>query len=236
MSLMLPEELSSVLNLLGFNWPEADEDKLQEAAQHWWDFASEVGQIKETAHRHASQVVAGNTGASVDAFHQHWQQVEANLGNAQEAAEVVAGVLEAFAAVVVGVKLEVIYQLGLLLAEIGVDTIGAFFTFGATELAAAGEVVITRGIVKVILDRIVEHIVQEVTHRLEGGVLKLFLKILEHAAIGAGGSDRARLRDAGSSHQYLPHPERPQLRRAGCRRRYWRRCWRRPWPHPWRPK
>src|SRR5437879_12757709 len=73
MSRMLPGELAWVLDLLGFNWPQADEDRLMEAAQHWKDFASELGHIRQDAERVAAQVGAENRGAAVEAFGQDWR-------------------------------------------------------------------------------------------------------------------------------------------------------------------
>jgi hypothetical protein len=177
MSLMLPSELATVLNLLGFQWPEADEDKLMEAAQHWRDFASEVGQIKGTASRHATQVAAENVGASVDAFNHHWQQVGSRLSEAQEAAEIVAGVLEAFAGVVIAVKGETIAQLTILAGELAATTAGAIFTFGAAEAAAPFEIAGTRLVVREILDRVIKYVEEAVFHRLGAEAKTLFMKI-----------------------------------------------------------
>lgn len=39
---MLPDPLEWVLDMLGFNWPHADEDKLIQCAQVWRQFANEV--------------------------------------------------------------------------------------------------------------------------------------------------------------------------------------------------
>src|SRR5437870_7900235 len=101
---MLPAELAWVLELLGFNWPQADEDRLMEAAQHWKDFASELGHIRQDAERVAAQVGAENRGAAVEAFGHYWWEVGGGgqLTQAEQAAEQVAEVLEGFAAVVTG--------------------------------------------------------------------------------------------------------------------------------------
>src|SRR5207237_1359145 len=82
----------------------ADEDRLMEAAQHWKNFAAELGHIRQDAERVAAQVGAENRGAAVEAFDHYWRQVGGGggqLAQAEQAAEHVAEVLEGFAAVVV---------------------------------------------------------------------------------------------------------------------------------------
>jgi hypothetical protein len=194
-SLTLPHEVAEVLTLLGFTWPEADEDRLMEAARHWREFASEVGQIRETTNRHAKQVADQNTGASVDAFNQYWEEIgggSGHLDDAQRAAEAVADVLDGFAAVVVSVKAEVIAQLLILAAELVADTAAAFVTFGATEAAAAGEVAIQRIAVREILQRIVKHIEEKVADTLRGDVLEMFQRMLRRAIREAVGHATTR--------------------------------------------
>ena len=42
MALTLPDEVAWVLDLLGYSWPDADEDKIHEAAEAWRQFATAV--------------------------------------------------------------------------------------------------------------------------------------------------------------------------------------------------
>ena len=39
MSLMLPDWLEWVLEMLGYDWPTGDEDKMNESADQWREFA-----------------------------------------------------------------------------------------------------------------------------------------------------------------------------------------------------
>ncbi|MFJ8042309.1 PE-PGRS family protein, partial [Kitasatospora sp. NPDC096147] len=68
MSLMLPDSVEWVLEMLGFDWPTADEDKLRESAQVWRDFADQVEELHYRAAGAASNVLASNAGDSIDAF------------------------------------------------------------------------------------------------------------------------------------------------------------------------
>jgi hypothetical protein len=62
MSLTLPDDLTWVLNLLGFMWPQADEDKLRACAQAWRNFGAEVTRINQDARLVAAHVTADNSG------------------------------------------------------------------------------------------------------------------------------------------------------------------------------
>lgn len=169
MSIMLPDDLVWVLNLLGFMWPEADEDKLREAAQHWREFAAEVGHVTQDANRVAATVAGENRGSSIDAFHQHWQGVggsSGSLAQTQQAAEIVADVLDGYAAVVVIAKGIVIAQLIALAAELTATTVGAIFTFGAAEAAAPEEIGLTQIVVRDALHEVETHVEEEVAQKL----------------------------------------------------------------------
>ncbi|WP_457810468.1 WXG100-like domain-containing protein, partial [Streptomyces rimosus] len=65
---MLPDPLEWVLDMLGFNWPHADEDKLIQCAQVWRQFANEVAGHQARGASAASNVLAANTGDAIDGF------------------------------------------------------------------------------------------------------------------------------------------------------------------------
>jgi len=64
MSVMLPGQLVFVLNLIGFNWPTADEDKLKECAQHWREYASELEHLIADHNRIGGRIRAENRGCT----------------------------------------------------------------------------------------------------------------------------------------------------------------------------
>lgn len=45
MAIMLPSELASLLGILGFDWPQSNEDNLMDFGQAWVDFGSELSGI-----------------------------------------------------------------------------------------------------------------------------------------------------------------------------------------------
>jgi hypothetical protein len=202
MSLTLPDDLTWVLNLLGFMWPQADEDKLRACAQAWRAFGAEVVRINQDAGLVAAQVTAENTSESIDAFERYWHGVGGRGGDfdrAKEAADHMATALDGMATLVEGVKIAIIAQLGLLAAEIIADQLAAPETLGLSEGVAAGEILITRGILRRIIRDGIQQVGREIVQQLKGRVLALFRKILATAlrravagAVVGGGADLAK--------------------------------------------
>jgi hypothetical protein len=201
-SIQLPDKLAWVLNLLGFMWPEADEDKLRACAQAWRDFGAELERIKLDARLVAADVTAENQGDSIDSFERYWQGIGGTGGDfdrAKEAADHMATVLgEPFgmAALVEGMKIAILAQLTLLAGEVGADQLFAVVTLGGSEAVAAGEVIVTRLILRRIIEDVIHRIEREIVEQLKGHVKELLRKILGKAlrravkaAVVTGGID-----------------------------------------------
>jgi hypothetical protein len=202
MSVTLPSDVAWVLNLLGFMWPEADEDKLRASAQAWRDFGAELDRINQDARQVAVQIASENRGDSIDAFGRFWHGVGGGGGDfdrAKEAAGHMATALDAMAMLVEGVKVAVIAQLGILAAEIIADQIAAPETLGLSEGVAAGEIIVTRGIVRRLIQEGIHRVGREIVQSLKGRALELFRRIVATAlrravtaAVVSGGADAAK--------------------------------------------
>ncbi|MEU7060464.1 DUF6531 domain-containing protein [Streptomyces sp. NPDC046197] len=59
---------------MGLWWPEADPDKLRDAANAWRAFAESVDDVRSPVHRSASEIIHNNTGESIEAFHKFWDR------------------------------------------------------------------------------------------------------------------------------------------------------------------
>ncbi|MDO3704127.1 hypothetical protein Q3W71_20900 [Micromonospora sp. C28SCA-DRY-2] len=135
MGLQLPGELVSLLGMLGYSWPEADEEKLFELGQHWLNLAATVQTVGAEAQQAGESVWAANTGQAVAAFQQRWSGQEApiaNLTDGVSAAQGVAVGLFLTAGVVLVLKINVIVQLVLLAIQIAQAIATAAPTFGAS--------------------------------------------------------------------------------------------------------
>jgi hypothetical protein len=114
-TLHLPSELADALSLLGFDWPDADEDKLDEMGKAWSTFAGTLRGLVGEADRHAQAVWTGNAGAAIEAFQTSWTGPSApvtNLRDAAEAADLIAVGLATAAKIVIGLKVEFLVEVG----------------------------------------------------------------------------------------------------------------------------
>ncbi|MFI2190938.1 PE-PGRS family protein [Streptomyces sioyaensis] len=188
MSLTLPSEVAWVLDLLGYNWPDADEDKLHECAQVWRNFAESVNQASSAGTSAANEVVSANSGEAVEGFTDEWGSFSGGgnsgdnyLRDAAAAAEVIAVAFDAAAIAVLAGKIAVIVQLVMLAAEIIAAQAAAPFTFGTSEIAAAGATQATRLIVRQILDKIKREVMQAATKAMEHATMDAIKKMTKKA-------------------------------------------------------
>lgn len=162
---MVPDELEWVLDMLGFYWPTADEDKLVECAEVWERFAEDVTRLHADADRSAQAALAHNEGESIDAFRTAYAEFQGDTGhlqNAAQAATVIGMALRAAAVVVETCKLAVIAQLVALAIELISAQAAAPFTLGLSELGSMGATASTRMIVRRLLQELRRALVEAI--------------------------------------------------------------------------
>ncbi|WP_063807386.1 hypothetical protein [Streptomyces caeruleatus] len=183
MSLTLPGELVWVLDLLGYTWPEVDEEALHKVAETWRAFGDELEEIQREGEGLARTVVAHNFGTAIDGFSKDWgAYTGANgedryLPDAKTACEVIAFAFDAAAVAVLTAKLAVIAQLVALAIEIIAAQAAAPFTFGLSELGALGATQATRLIVRELLDRLKREVMEAVTKAMEHATMDAVKKM-----------------------------------------------------------
>ncbi|WP_458245986.1 WXG100-like domain-containing protein [Streptomyces sp. MAI_2237] len=183
MALTLPSELVWVLDLLGYSWPEADEDALHQVAETWRDFGKTLEEIQAAGEGYARTVVAGNSGTAVDGFSKAWGAYTGSGGDdrylpdAQLACEVIALAFDAAAIAVLTAKLAVIAQLIALAVEIIAAQASAPFTFGLSEVGALGATQATRVIVRELLNKLKQEVMQAITKAMEHATMDALKKI-----------------------------------------------------------
>ncbi|WP_329123757.1 WXG100-like domain-containing protein [Streptomyces sp. NBC_01465] len=184
MSLTLPGEVAWVLGLLGYEWPEADEDKIVQTADAWRAFGAEVARLEEAGMTAAGAVRAANSGDATEAFDKEWQKYAGDgyLGDAKFMAETIAIALDVVAVNVVISKVSVIAQLVALAFEIAAAQAAAPFTFGLSEAGAVGATQITRVVVRRVLDELEKVIVETITKTIKEASLQA-LKDMARQAI-----------------------------------------------------
>jgi hypothetical protein len=154
MGLQLPGELISLLSMLGYTWPQADETKLFEMGNAWMGFPDRITAGLKDADIAAQQVWTGNQDSAIDAFQTSWQQPDSartNLENGATAATLIGAGLMVCAGIVLALKINVIVQLILLAIEIAEALATAAPTFGAS----LAEIPIFKEITQIIIDQLI---------------------------------------------------------------------------------
>ncbi|WP_053084735.1 hypothetical protein [Streptomyces viridochromogenes] len=172
-----------MLDLLGYTWPEVDEEALHKVAETWRAFGDRLEEIQREGEGLARTVVAHNFGTAVDGFSKDWgAYTGANgedryLPDAKTACEVIAFAFDAAAVAVLTAKLAVIAQLVALAFEIIAAQAAAPFTFGLSEVGALGATQATRLIVRELLDRLKREVMEAVTKAMEHATMDAVKKI-----------------------------------------------------------
>jgi hypothetical protein len=152
----LPGELISVLGVLGYTWPQADEEQLFGLANHWLGLADRLRAGVDQADAAAAAVWQHNAGEMVGAFRTAWTVGDGpsqQLRLSATGAEIIGAGLMICASVVLALKISVIVQLVALAIEIAEAVATAVVTFGASLL----EIPVFRYVTKLLLDQLLAY-------------------------------------------------------------------------------
>lgn len=161
---MLPGEVSYLLNMLGFEWPEGNEDKIFSYAGDWMSYAGEVDGPRSTADGAAKFAVENNTGPGLRAFMKELDQAEGVKEVAEKlamAGNIAGGVLLLVGALVIALKIAFVVNLVALAIQIATAVASAAVTFGASMAWVP--------IAKEICRRLLEFALNMVLEKLMGG-------------------------------------------------------------------
>jgi len=131
----IPGELQSLLGILGYNWPEADETALVEMGQAWMSFSDRLEVIVSDATSTATEVWTEHEGEAVAAFRAWWAREDSpakTLLDGANAATLTGTGLMICGGIVLALKVAVIAQLAILAVEIAQAVATAVPTFGAS--------------------------------------------------------------------------------------------------------
>jgi uncharacterized protein YukE len=187
MATTLPDELASLLNMLGFQWPNVDEDRLRAMAGQFKQVAGEVDAAKSKHESSASMLAENNAGQAIDAFVAHSGTASLNLDHLKTACGVIAGVLDALADVVVVAKTAVIAQLVALAAEIAAAAAASIVTFGLSDAADLAATAAARVSVRGILDELEKQVESYLVQVAQNAVFSALSGALENLTSQAVG-------------------------------------------------
>jgi hypothetical protein len=193
-SINLPHWAAEVLGILGFNWPEIDEDQLREAAAGLRKYAHDCQESHDRTHG----VVTGGlrevyAAQSYTALVELWaNQTQGHMRTLIDVCGMLADGLEVAATGVEVMKGAVITQLGVAVGELAIDTAAAIFTVGLSEAAAAVEIEAQQRILNGIMQQFESEVVGALVDRLIGplrdqvdhAVDKLLFEEVAHVAVG----------------------------------------------------
>jgi hypothetical protein len=135
MGLTLPGALETLLNDLGFTWPEVDEQQLFDVGSHWTGLGGTLAQLSQDADTAARQVGTTNQGDAIEAFFTKWSGENAParvVGDAANGVELGGAAIMLCAGVVLALKVNTIANLAILAAEIAEAIATAVPTLGAS--------------------------------------------------------------------------------------------------------
>jgi hypothetical protein len=183
MGIVLPDALAWVLNLIGIDWPNIDEDELRSGATDLRQIAAELSGNNADAMGQIEQMLGVNTSQALSNFQALWDKVaKDHLPALAKGMGLLADGLDISAVVVIGMKVAAIGQLAALAAEIIADQAAAPFTFGASEAAIPAETEITEQVLKRIFDQAVQSVEQQLISAVEGPVFQALDSAAENMA------------------------------------------------------
>lgn len=135
MAIMLPGEVSYLLNMLGFEWPEGNEDRIFDYATRWMTYAGEVGSANQLAGQAKIHALTNNSGPAMTAFQQAFDEAEGVKDVAEKlalAGTLTGGCLLLVGVAVIALKIAFVVNLVLLAIQIAEAVAAAAATFGAS--------------------------------------------------------------------------------------------------------
>jgi hypothetical protein len=128
--------VGSILRELHVPWPAANEGDLRTAASTWTNLAETIRDNYGIANSNAVGLTSNNQGAAITAFEGYWAKfggAKGALPAAAQACDAMASACNKYADAVAETKSKIEEAGAEVAATLILGTIGAFFTFGATE-------------------------------------------------------------------------------------------------------
>ncbi|MFG2227744.1 WXG100 family type VII secretion target [Streptomyces sp. NPDC048644] len=208
MALELPDAVVSLLDFIGVHWPDVNEDKVREFAEHVRDFAGKVQQSHQDATSSVEQLSEIYQGASYDALMAKWGQMSSShMNELVTACHTVATALEAAAGVIVTMKGAAIAELVVLAVTFIADQAAAAVTFGLAEIAEAGIIAAARKATSYLEQQLEQYVVGQV---IEAAITPL-VEVVGNAVSGLVFENTAKAlgvpAGAGAGQSFSVHPE-----------------------------
>jgi len=196
MAIELPSEVVQLLQFIGVQWPNVNEDKVREAGQHVKQFAENIQSTHQDATAHLQQAAQLYQGAGYEAMIAAWgQRSQDHMSELVTTCHVVATAMDAAAEVIVGMKVAAVAELVALAASFIADQAAAVATFGLAEAALPAIELAAKKCVEFLEQQLIQYIIGQVIeaaiHPFIGTIDKAMDGLVYSAmstAFGSGGS------------------------------------------------
>ncbi|WP_435260639.1 RHS repeat domain-containing protein, partial [Streptomyces sp. 1222.5] len=122
MGYTVPRWLDDVLDFIGINFPNVDEDDYHEMADAMQEFADKFEGHGGDAHKAVTRILSSSEGWAVDAMEKHWSHVKAgHLGKLPQLARLFADACDVLADIIFGMKTKAAIELGAMAASVGIS-------------------------------------------------------------------------------------------------------------------
>lgn len=198
----LPDDLVEVLDLIGIDWPQIDEDEVKASAKDYRKLAEGIRDAVKEGNNACSHIVAGKSkGETVTAIDRRWGKLTTrDLGTFAKGCDDLAGALDECADLILACKVAIIGKLTATAATATAGVVGMFFTVGLSGLLSAAAIAAARLLIQEAIDYAIDQITSIVTDKIEGKILgeieKLFSDQLgggaTHDVMASGSADMAQ--------------------------------------------
>ncbi|MGW8359034.1 WXG100-like domain-containing protein [Streptomyces wedmorensis] len=189
MGMTLPDDLVDVLDLVGVDWPQIDEDEVKASAKDFRKLAEGIRDAVKEGNDACSHVVAGKSkGDTVKAIDRRWGKLTTrDLSAFAKGCDDLGGALDDCADLIVTCKVAIIAKLSATAATAAAGVVGMFFTAGLSGLLSAAAIAAARLIIQEAIDYAIEQITSIVTDKIEGKILAEIEKLFSDQ-LGGGGT------------------------------------------------
>ncbi len=198
----LPDDLVEVLDLVGVDWPQINEDDIDASAKDYRHLAEGIRDAVKEGNNACSHIVAGKSkGETVTAIDRRWGKLTTrDLATFAKGCDDLADALDECSGLIVTCKVAIIAKLSATAATATAGVVGMFFTVGVSGLLSAAAIAAARLLIQEAIDLAVERITAVVTDKIEGMILaeieKLFSDRLSggstYDVMASGSSDMAQ--------------------------------------------
>lgn len=163
MGMMLPNELIWIMDKLGFEWPDLDEDEIHRGANLLRGYVSDLeAMITRADNRVNNDFLQATKGKTSLAFADGWNQNRSqNLQQLLDHADPVAGGIDIFGDAVLALKVKVIAEVTVTAVQVTAALASSVITLGAGAAAAAALIIARKKVMDILMDMAVEELMSQ---------------------------------------------------------------------------